>query len=212
MMNLFNLILHLDVSLQAVVDTYSSSAYLLLFVIIFLETGIVLTPFLPGDSLLFAAGALAGTGSFQIEILFPLLLVAAIMGDTLNYHIGKHIGPKIFKKESSIFFHKEHLVRAEAFYEKYGKKTIILARFIPVVRTFAPFVAGIGRMPYGIFLLYNILGACIWCSLFVFGGFFFGNIPWVKEHFGLLILAIILLSFIPMIKELVIHFWKKNPV
>ncbi len=204
------IILHIDKYLQLIVTAYPLMTYALLFLIIFLETGIVITPFLPGDSLLFAAGALAATGSFDIGILFVVMFIAAVLGDTLNYHVGKYSGPKIFKKESSLLFHKEYLVRAEAFYEKHGKKTIILARFIPIIRTFAPFVAGIGAMPYRIFLLYNLMGALLWCGLFVFGGFLFGNIPPVKEHFGLLVIAIIFVSLIPLIKEIIVHFLSKR--
>ena len=195
---IIEVILHIDKYLQAIVNEYSIATYVLLFLIIFFETGIVVTPFLPGDSLLFAAGALAATGSFNIEILFIIILTAAVLGDALNYQIGKYIGPKIFKKESSLLFHKEHLVRAQAFYEKHGKKTIILARFIPIIRTFAPFVAGIGTMSYRVFLAYNFIGAVLWCSFFIFGGFLFGNIPWVKEHFGLLIITIIFISLLPL--------------
>ena len=204
------LILHLDKYLQIIVNEYSIITYILLFLIIFFETGVVVTPFLPGDSLLFTAGALAAVNSFRIEILFLVILIAAIAGDTLNYHIGKFAGPKVFNKKSSFFFHKEHLISAQRFYEKHGKKTIILARFIPIIRTFAPFVAGIGSMRYKTFITYNVIGAVLWSSLFIFGGFIFGNIPWVKEHFGLLILAIIFISLIPLIKEVVFHFYEKK--
>lgn len=202
--------LHLDKYLQAIVDQYSALTYWLLFLIIFLETGIVVTPFLPGDSLLFTAGALAAINAFRVEILFLVIFIAAILGDTANYHIGKYIGPKVFNKESSIFFHKEHLIRAQKFYEKYGKKAIIIARFVPIMRTFAPFVAGIGKMSYKIFIIYNIIGAAVWCGLFVFGGFLFGNITWVKENFGVIVVAIILFSFIPIFKEIAFHYWQKN--
>ena len=207
---IIEVILHIDKYLQAIVNEYSIATYVLLFLIIFFETGIVVTPFLPGDSLLFAAGALAATGSFNIEILFIIILTAAVLGDALNYQIGKYIGPKIFKKQSSLLFHKEHLVRAQAFYEKHGKKTIILARFIPIIRTFAPFVAGIGTMSYRVFLAYNFIGAVLWCSLFIFGGFLFGNIPWVKEHFGLLIITIIFISLLPLLKAIIVHFLMKR--
>ena len=206
------LMLHLDKYLQIIVNEYSVMAYVLLFLIIFFETGIVVTPFLPGDSLLFTAGALAAVNSFRIEILFLVIFIAAVAGDTLNYHIGKFAGPKVFKKESSFLFHKEYLVRAQGFYEKHGKKTIILARFIPIIRTFAPFVAGIGTMPYKTFLMYNIIGAVLWSSLFIFGGFLFGNIPLVKEHFGLLILAIIFISLMPLVKEIIFHFLQKRNI
>ena len=207
---ILEVILHLDKYLQVIVNEYSAMTYVLLFLIIFLETGIIVTPFLPGDSLLFAAGALAATGSFKIGILFLVIFIAAVLGDTVNYHIGKLIGPKIFKKESSLLFHKEHLIRAQKFYEKHGKKTIILARFIPIIRTFAPFVAGIGTMSYWTFLAYNIIGAVLWCALFIFGGFLFGNIPWVKENFGLLIIAIIIISLIPLVKEIIVHFFMQK--
>lgn len=200
---IFEVVIHLDKYLQLIVDQYSVWTYLLLFLIIFLETGIVVMPLLPGDSLLFVAGALATGGSFKITVLFLVIFIAAVIGDTVNYHIGKFFGPKIFKKESSILFNKEYLLRAEKFYEKHGKKTIIIARFIPIIRTFAPFVAGIGKMPYGVFLTYNIVGAFLWCSLFIFGGYLFGNISWVQEHFGALILAIIFVSLIPIAKEVV---------
>lgn len=202
--------LHLDKYLQAIVDEYSALTYGLLFLIIFLETGIVITPFLPGDSLLFTAGALAAIDSFRIEILFLIIFIAAVLGDTINYHIGKYIGPKIFTKESSFFFHKEHLTRAQKFYEKYGKKAIIIARFVPIMRTFAPFVAGIGKMSYKVFLAYNIIGATIWCGLFIFGGFLFGNIPWVRENFGVIVVAIIFISLIPVFKEVAFHYLQKK--
>ncbi|MEK7508509.1 MAG: VTT domain-containing protein, partial [Patescibacteria group bacterium] len=203
-------IMHLDKYLQAIVNEYAAATYVLLFLIVFLETGLVLTPFLPGDSLLFTAGALAAIGSFRVEILFLILFIAAVAGDAVNYHLGKFIGPKVFKKESSLLFNQKHLLRAQGFYEKYGKKTIILARFIPIIRTFAPFVAGIGAMPYRIFIIYNVIGAALWCSLFIFGGFLFGNIPWVKEHFGVLILAIIFVSLVPLIKEIIVHYFIKE--
>jgi membrane-associated protein len=205
-----DVILHLDQYLTQVVNEYSTLTYLLLFLVVFLETGVVVTPFLPGDSLLFAAGALAAIGSFQVWWLFVVLLIAAVLGDTVNYHIGKYLGPKVFKKESSFFFNKNHLVRAQEFYEKNGKKTIILARFIPIIRTFAPFVAGIGKMSYRVFLWYNFIGGLLWCVLFVGGGFLFGNIPWVKENFGILVVAIIVVSFIPLLKEVVSSYLSKR--
>lgn len=209
MPEILDVLLHLDIYLQVVVEQYAVLAYVFLFFIIFLETGLVVMPFLPGDSLLFAAGALAAGGWFRLEFLFPLLFVAGVLGDTINYHIGKFAGPKIFKRESSFFFHKEHLIRAQKFFEERGKKTIILARFIPLMRTFIPFVAGIGAMSYRIFLKYNILGAFLWCFIFIFGGFLFGNIPWIKERFGLLILGIIFISCIPFIREIIFHCTQK---
>lgn len=211
MFQLIDFILHIDKYLNTIVNQYSSLAYVILFLIILCETGVVIMPFLPGDSLLFAAGALAATGAFHIYWLFGLIFLAAIIGDTINYHIGKFIGPKIFTKESSLFFHREHLVRAQHFYEKHGKKTIILARFIPIVRTFAPFVAGIGTMSYLTFLTYNIAGGALWSAIFIFGGYWFGNIPLIKDNFGLLIIGIIIISITPIVKELVAHFLlKKN--
>ena len=203
-------ILHVDTYLQFIVNEYSALTYLLLFLIIFIETGIVIAPFLPGDSLLFAAGALAALGYFKIGILYIIVFVAAVIGDAVNYHIGKYIGPRIFRKKSSFFFNKEYLIKAQTFYERYGKKTIILARFIPIIRTFAPFVAGIGRMPYRIFLVYNVIGAFLWCSLFIFGGFLLGNITRVKEHFELLVIGIILVSMIPLIKEIISFLSKRK--
>ena len=207
---IIEVILHIDKYLQAIVNEYSIATYVLLFLIIFFETGIVVTPFLPGDSLLFAAGALAATGSFNIEILFIIILTAAVLGDALNYQIGKYIGPKIFKKESSLLFHKEHLVRAQAFYEKHGKKTIILARFVPIVRTFAPFVAGIGNMKYSTFLSYNIIGGLIWISLLLFGGYFFGQVPFVKNNFSIVVFIIIMLSIIPGVIEFIRQKYKSQ--
>jgi membrane-associated protein len=155
---------------------------------------------------LFAAGALAATGAFQIGYLFITVFTAAVCGDAANYHIGKYLGPKVFSKESSLIFHKEYLTKAQSFYNKKGAKTIILARFIPVIRTFAPFVAGIGKMPYRTFLIYNIIGAAIWSGLFTFGGYLFGNIPWVKDHFSILVIAIIIVSLVPLAKEIIVHF------
>lgn len=198
---MIEMLLHVDKYLQEIVNEYSTLTYVILFCIIFLETGVVVTPFLPGDSLLFAAGALAATGSFHLGILFVVVFIAAVLGDTVNYHAGKFIGPKVFNRESSLLFRKEYLIRAQNFYEKHGKTTIIIARFIPIIRTFAPFVAGIGKMSYWVFLSFNFIGGLLWCSLFIFGGFLFGNIPWVKDNFGLIALLIIFVSIIPILKE-----------
>lgn len=200
-----DIFLHLDTYLQTIVQQYSTLSYAILFLVVFLETGVVATPFLPGDSLLFAAGALSASGALRPEIIFFSLFVAAVLGDTANYHIGKYIGPKIFNRENSFLFHKEHLLRAQSFYEKYGGKTIVLARFMPVIRTFAPFVAGIGKMSYKKFLAYNAIGGALWCSLFIFGGYFFGNIPFVQDNFNLVVLAIIFISIIPLLKEIIYH-------
>jgi membrane-associated protein len=193
--------LHLDRHLNVVIQMYGMWTYLILFLIVFCETGLVVTPILPGDSLLFAAGAFAAGGALQVQPLFLLLAIAAIGGDTVNYWVGHMIGPKIFQQEKIRFMKKEYLDRTHEFYERHGGKTIILARFIPIIRTFAPFVAGIGRMTYLHFISYNVVGGIAWIALFIFGGYFFGNISVVKEHFTLVILAIIFISILPGIIE-----------
>jgi membrane-associated protein len=165
-----------------------------------METGFVVTPFLPGDSLLFAAGALSATTSLQVYLVFLLLLLAAVLGDTVNYWAGHFVGPKVFEKDTKLF-KKEHLIRAHKFYEKYGGQAIVLARFVPIVRTFAPFVAGIAKMSYGHFLAYNVLGGTLWVSLFVWGGYFFGNLPFVKANFHYVVVVIVLLSLAPIFAE-----------
>jgi len=200
-----NLFLHLDVYLAALTESYGVLVYLILFIIIFAETGLVVAPFLPGDSLLFAAGALAAIGSLNVIFLAVLLMFAAILGDSLNYAIGKYLGPRVFHKERGWFFNKKHLQLTQDYYEKHGSMTIVLARFIPIIRTFAPFVAGIGSMRYSKFLAYNIAGGIAWIALFVFGGYFFGNIPLVKDNFGLVIIAIILISILPIVIRVIIN-------
>jgi len=200
---LIDFFLHLDKHLNLLIQEYGVWTYLILFAIIFCETGLVIFPFLPGDSLLFAAGTFAARGSFKVFWLFLIMAAAAVIGDTVNYWIGRRIGPKVFHKENVRFFKKEHLDRTHRFYEKYGAETIILARFLPIIRTFAPFVAGIGSMTYWKFLSYNIIGGIGWVALFVFGGYFFGNIPLVKNNFSLVIMAIIAISLMPMIVELI---------
>lgn len=197
---LVDFILHLDVHLNEIIQNFGIWTYLILFLIIFLETGVVITPFLPGDSLLFAAGSFAALGSLNVWVLFFTLIIAVILGDTINYWIGHYIGPKAFSGNIR-FLKKEYLDRTHEFYEKHGGKTIILARFIPIIRTFAPFVAGIGAMNYSRFLVYNVVGAFIWVTLFTFGGYFFGNLPIIKENFTLAILAIILISVLPGVVE-----------
>lgn len=197
---LIDFVLHLDQHLGEVIQNFGSWTYLLLFFIIFLETGFVVTPFLPGDSLLFAAGAFAGMGWLNVSLLFFLLAGAAILGDTVNYWIGHFIGPRAFSGNIR-FLKQEYLIRTREFYEKHGGKTIVLARFVPIVRTFAPFVAGVGAMSYGRFVTYNVVGGIIWVALFSFGGYFFGNIPFVKENFTLVILGIIFVSVLPPIVE-----------
>jgi len=200
--HLVDAVLHLDAHLLELVQKYGVWTYAILTVVVFLETGLVVTPFLPGDSLLFAAGALAATGGLDVGILWVLLTAAAIFGDTANYWIGHAVGPRAFTSHSR-FLKREHLEKTHAFYEKHGGKTIVLARFMPIVRTFAPFVAGIGRMSYRRFIAYNIGGGILWTTLFIFGGYFFGNIPAVKDNFTLVILAIIVLSIAPGVFEFV---------
>ncbi len=198
-------VLHLDAHLSALIQQYGLWTYVILFVVIFCETGLVVTPFLPGDSLIFAAGTFAARGDLNVVGLFLGLAAAAVIGDTVNYWIGKIIGPKVFQKENSRVFKKAYLERTHKFYEKYGAETIIIARFVPIVRTFAPFVAGIGRMSYGKFLSYNIVGGVGWVALFTFGGYFFGNIPFVRRNFPLVIIAIIVISLVPAVVEILKH-------
>lgn len=205
-----DIILHLDTHLQLVIQTYDTWTYAIIFIVIFCETGLIITPFLPGDSLLFAAGAFAALGSLNLAALFTFIFIAAVLGDFVNYSAGNYIGPKIFKKEKSLLFNKNYLMRTEEFYEKHGTKTIIAARFMPIIRTFAPFVAGIGKMNWLKFVAYNIVGALVWCTLFLFSGYFFGNIQLVKENFTLVIMAIIVISFIPVIKEVIMGLMKKK--
>ena len=197
---LVDVFLHLDTHLSQVIAEYGTWTYLILFAIIFCETGLVVTPFLPGDSLLFAAGTFAALGALDVRLLIPLLIAAAIIGDTINYWIGAYIGPRAFEGNLR-FLKKEHLDRTRAFYERHGGKTIILARVVPIVRTFAPFVAGVGTMSYARFITYNVAGAVLWVGLLVLAGFFFGNIPMVRENFTMVILAIIAISVMPMVIE-----------
>ena len=202
---LFDIFMHLDRHLGSVIQAYGIWTYLILFLIIFCETGLVVTPILPGDSLLFAAGAFAAIGALDVLWLFGLLTVAAVAGDTLNYWIGHYLGPKVFHKKDVRFLNREYLDRTHRFYEKHGGKTIIIARFMPIIRTFAPFVAGIGKMTYMRFIGYNVSGGILWIASFVFGGYFFGNIPMVKRNFTLVIVAIIVLSVMPGFIEFLRH-------
>jgi membrane-associated protein len=206
-----NYFLHLDRHLSVVIQMYGMWTYLILFLIVFCETGLVVTPILPGDSLLFAAGTFAAGGALQVESLFILLSIAAVGGDTVNYWVGNIVGPKVFQQEKVRFMRKEYLDRTHEFYERHGGKTIIIARFIPIIRTFAPFVAGIGRMTYLHFLSYNVIGGVAWIALFIFGGYFFGNIALVKENFTFVILAIIFISILPGLIELVRQRSKRLP-
>ena len=206
LMNVLSGIMHIDSYLVLIVQQYGVLTYAILFLIIFLETGLVVTPLLPGDSMLFAAGALAAIGSMNFFILLVVIYLAAILGDTANYYIGKRIGKKILEKEEVRFINKEYLKKAQKFYEKHGSMTIVLARFIPVIRTFAPFIAGIGEMNYSKFIPYNMIGGGLWVSLFLGGGYFFGNLPFIKNHFSYVLIAIIIISLLPA----VIVFMREN--
>lgn len=201
MADFIDFFLHAERHLIWIIQNYGVWIYALLFAIIFCETGLVITPFLPGDSLLFAIGALAAQNLLDWKIILPLLLVAAIVGDSVNYAIGKWFGPKVFHYESSRFFKKEYLLKAHAFYEKYGGRAIILARFVPIVRTFAPFVAGIGAMNYAKFFLFNVAGALLWVGLFLGAGYFFGALPFVQKNMKVVILGIIIVSVLPIAWE-----------
>jgi len=208
---LIDLFLNLDKHLNELILQYGYLTYGILFVVIFAETGFVFTPFLPGDSLLFAAGAFAALGSFNVHLLFILLATAAVLGDTINYWIGHYLGLKLFEKYPR-FLKKEYLDRTHQFYEKHGGKTIIIARFVPIIRTFAPFVAGIGAMSYTKFITYNVIGGILWCAKFIYGGYFFGNLSFVKNNFSIVIITIIFISVLPGIIEYIRHKIKnKNP-
>ena len=202
---LVDFVLHLDHHLAEIIQNYGAQTYALIFVIVFLETGVVVTPFLPGDSLLFAAGSFAGLGALSLWPVFLVCVAAAILGDTVNYAIGSYFGPKVFHFPKSRFFNPRHLQRTHGFYEKYGGKTIIIARFIPIIRTFAPFVAGVGKMSYWRFLAYNAVGGLLWVSICVFAGYFFGNLPFVKKNFSLVIVAIVIISVLPAVFEFLKH-------
>lgn len=203
---LLNYFLHIDKYLAQIVADFEVWTYIILFGVIFMETGLVVTPFLPGDSLLFAVGALSAMGSFHFIFVYLLLIVAAFLGDTVNYWIGHFVGPKAFGGENK-YLKKEYLDKAQKFYEKHGGVAIVLARFVPIVRTFAPFVAGIGKMSYRHFIMYNVLGGVLWVSLFTLAGYFFGNIPFVKDNFHYVMVMIILISVVPIGYE-----WWKNRV
>ncbi|MBV9773668.1 MAG: DedA family protein [Gemmatimonadetes bacterium] len=194
--------LHLDKHLAELIREYGTWTYAILALIVFCETGLVVTPFLPGDSLLFAAGALAATGAMNVGLLAVILMAAVVVGDNVNYWIGHTVGTRVFRDDARVL-KTEYLRRTEGFYEKYGGKTIVIARFIPIVRTYAPFVAGASRMKYPRFLAYSVAGGALWIVLFVFAGYFFGNIPAVKENFGIVIIAIILISVVPAVIEVV---------
>jgi len=208
--SLIDFVLHIDQHLIELTQTYGLWIYAILFLIVFCETGLVVTPFLPGDSLLFAAGAVAALGGMNVHIAAGLLLAAAVIGDAVNFAIGKYFGEKLFAKPDSRVFKREYLDKTHAFYEKYGGKTIILARFVPIVRTFAPFVAGMGNMHYGRFIRYNIIGALMWVGLLTYAGYFFGELPVVKNNFGLVVIGIIVVSVLPMAVEIAKAKWGKK--
>lgn len=208
--NFIDIFMHLDKHLNTIIQNYGVWTYMILFLIIFCETGLVVTPVLPGDSLLFAAGAFAAIGSLDPLWLFVLLTIAAVAGDTLNYAIGHYLGPMVFQNENSKIFKKEYLDRTRGFYDKYGAKTIVIARFVPIVRTFAPFVAGVGSMSYWRFLAYNLAGGALWIAVCIFGGYFFGNIPFVKKNFTAVILGIIFVSILPGVIEFLRHRLRKE--
>lgn len=199
---LIDFILHLDKHLQEIIATYGGWTYLILFAIVFCETGLVVTPFLPGDSLLFAAGAFAALGALDLGLLMLLLIIAAVLGDTANYWIGHYLAPRLADGKRLRFIKQEHLDRTHQFFETYGGKTIIIARFVPIVRTFAPFVAGIGAMTYSRFMAYNVVGAVLWVLICSVAGYFFGNLPFVQNNFSLVILAIIVISVLPGVVEI----------
>jgi membrane-associated protein len=199
---------HLDKYLPIIIQSFGIWAYVIVFLVIFCETGLVVAPILPGDSLLFALGSIAALGALNIELLLILLCIAAIAGNTVNYTIGHFLGPKVFQYEDNRFFKKEYLVKTHQFYEKHGGKTIIITRFMPIVRTFAPFVAGIGAMTYPKFTLYNIAGGIAWVCSFLLGGYFFGNIPSVKNNFTVVIVAIVIVSVMPG----VIEYWRRRRI
>jgi len=207
---LIDLFVHFDKHLKEVVDLYGVWVYAALFLVIFAETGLVVTPFLPGDSLLFAAGALAATGAFNIWVLIPLLMIAAILGDAVNYAVGDAVGPRVFTSvDRTSFWHRalnrDHLAKAHAFFEKYGGKAIILGRFVPIVRTFVPFVAGAGTMTYSTFALYNVTGGVIWVAICTLAGYAFGNVPIVRDNFTLVALGIVFVSLLPIVVEFLRH-------
>lgn len=203
-MILLDIVLHLDAHLLALVHDYGMWVYAILFAIIFAETGLVVAPFLPGDSLLFVTGALCGMGSLELQILMPLLMLAAFSGDNTNYWIGRHFGIKLFKHDSR-FFKREHLEKTQAFYARHGGKTIIFARFLPIIRTFAPFVAGVGSMSYRLFMMFSALGSIAWIGSLTLAGYFFGNFPIIKNNLTLLIVCIVFISFIPALREYIKH-------
>ena len=206
---LLNIFLHLDHYLSEIIQNYGTLTYALLFLIVFCETGLIVLPFLPGDSLLFAAGTFAALGDLNWGILYGSLLIAAVLGDSVNYEVGRYFGPKIARHEKLKFINKAHIEKTQQFYDKYGAKTIIIARFVPIVRTFAPFVAGIGSMSYQRFLQFNLVGAVAWVAICLAGGYLFGNIPAVKNNFSIVVLGIVFVSILPAMIEVIRHKYVK---
>lgn len=204
-MEILNYALHLDKNIASIINLFGPFTYAIIFFIIFAETGLVVAPFLPGDSLLFIIGTLAGNKLLDIWSIYPTILIAAILGDTANYWLGNKIGPRVFSKDNSRIFNKEYLEKTRDFYDKHGGKTIILARFVPLIRTFAPFVAGVGKMHYRTFFFYNIIGAFLWTTILTFAGYFFGGLPIVKENFEYAVIGVILVSLLPMAVEYIKH-------
>lgn len=210
--NFIDFFIHLDRHLSELIQNFGGWTYFIIFMIIFCETGLVVTPILPGDSLLFGLGTIAALGALEIKWLLILLSIAAIAGNIVNYAIGYYVGPKIFQRENVRFLNKTYLDRTHKFYEKHGGKTIVIARFIPIIRTFAPFVAGIGKMAYSRFFFYNVLGSVSWIALFILGGYYFGNLPAVKNNFTLVIFAIIIISMLPVVIEYIRHHSRSTQV
>jgi membrane-associated protein len=204
--------IHLDRHLTGMIQNFGGWSYVIVFIIIFCETGLVVTPILPGDSLLFGLGTIAALGALQVEWLLILLSIAAVTGNIANYAVGFYVGPKIFHKQNVRFLNRSYLDRTHRFYEKHGGKTIVIARFLPIIRTFAPFVAGIGKMTYSRFLFYNVIGSVAWVSVFIVGGYYFGNLPIVKSNFTLVIIAIVVISMLPIVIEYCRHHFRSSQV
>ncbi len=198
-------VLHLDTHLADIISQYGVWTYAILFLVIYSETGLVVAPFLPGDSLLFASGALAAAGSMEILIVYPLLICASVLGDTTNYTIGYNFGHRFLMNRDSKIFKREYIEKTQGYYEKYGAKTMVIARFVPIVRTFAPFMAGVGKMKPRTFATYIVIGATLWVSVCMLTGYFFGNLEFVKKHFGMVIIAIIIISVLPAVVEIIRH-------
>ena len=212
MVTFIDFFIHLDRHLAEIIQYFGGWSYFIVFLIIFCETGLVVTPILPGDSLLFGLGTLAALGALQVEWLLILLSIAAVSGNIVNYAIGYFVGPKIFHRENVRFLNRAYLDRTHQFYEKHGGKTIVIARFLPIIRTFAPFVAGIGKMTYSRFIFYNVLGSVAWIAVFILGGYYFGNLPVVKSNFTLVIFAIVIISMLPVVIEYFRHHFRSSQV